>query len=141
MGKLVFILLLAVSFAAHAQSPNLNINKVTPGPPKPRAPETVAAAVQAAAPEPIPQAPQPVVGRASLPMPLEDAADDERLEDAVGRGGRDAERIHDVTIADHAAAVGQRPDIVGVDGHEAIVSKSPQLVEVIYYQSPHTRLS
>jgi hypothetical protein len=51
MGKLVLMLLLAVGFAAHAQSPNLNINKVTPGPPKPRAPESVAAAVQAAAPD------------------------------------------------------------------------------------------
>src|SRR5688500_8205578 len=51
MGKLVLMLLLAVGFAAHAQSPNLNINKVTPGPPKPRAPESVAAAVHAAAPD------------------------------------------------------------------------------------------
>jgi len=51
MGKLLLILLLVVGFAAHAQSPNLNINKVNPGPPKPRAPESVAAAVQAAAPD------------------------------------------------------------------------------------------
>jgi hypothetical protein len=51
MGKLVLMLLLAVGFAAHAQSPNLNINKITPGPPKPRAPESVAAAVHAAAPD------------------------------------------------------------------------------------------
>src|SRR2546427_12575574 len=65
--------------------------------------------VQAAAPEPIPQAPQPVVGRASLPMPLEDAADDECLEQAVGRGGRDAERIYDIAIAGLAPAGSHRP--------------------------------
>ena len=51
MAKLVFMLLLALGFAAHAQSPNLNINKVNPRPPQPRAPETAAAAAQAVAPD------------------------------------------------------------------------------------------
>ena len=51
MGKLIFAVVLLASVAAYAQSPNLGINRVYPAPPKPRAPETAAAAAQAAVPD------------------------------------------------------------------------------------------
>jgi len=51
VGKLILALLLTATCAAHAQSPNLGMNKITPGPPKPRAPETIEAVVQNAVPD------------------------------------------------------------------------------------------
>lgn len=51
MRKLIFALVVAASCAAHAQSPNLGINRVYPAAPKPRAPETIEGIVHAAVPD------------------------------------------------------------------------------------------
>jgi hypothetical protein len=52
---------------------------------------------------------------------LERAGDDERLQEAMGRGRRDAERARDAAILDLAPAVDETPEPLGRIRHEGIL--------------------